>query len=553
MPRILDFVKALFCASALWLARFGVNAQGRPMLESEVPPGLRAWLGKDNCGADHWTGFLESIRDAVAQANRGQMMAALGSLATLLASVASDPWKAFDCSTAVASAASLAAQICDQSQAPLVAARVRQEMAVWSAFDYQMKGEEFIDNSPWPIQWAPHMQDILRSMHGLKQREVAAEPWRALPMRRALNEGFTVPDHARRLSIAVVSVCDYDAAVTPLAMLSWINKQAYGNRHGYTIKVYEKAPVFEDPLTPLLSEPISHRPAAWSKVDALLAALAEGEHEWVMWMDCDSFFMDPDTRLEDVIAASERPGCGGGQDDLRSLVSLVQKWQAGPDDRVPRSEQALLSWYDYLLKSARWSGKTKENAACHGKDHGLHSAAPVNETLGWGNWIFDEHKLHLIASEDGLMLNTGNVLLRASPWSWQFLQKVRWMTFGRSPVTQHPWWEQTAMVYLLQMPFTLTHLLLLSQGRSPQEVEALGSHTPACRMLSQRHINTYPPLVAAALVTHESFELGDFIVSFSGCKVYSSQEVCNQLFLSHFFQVHDINELRNHPGIQPWL
>ena len=26
-----------------------------------------------------------------------------------------------------------------------------------------------------------------------------------------------------------------------------------------------------------------------------------------------------------------------------------------------------------------------------------------------------------------------------------FFQKVRWMTFGRSPVTQHPWWEQTAM------------------------------------------------------------------------------------------------------------
>ena len=29
------------------------------------------------------------------------------------------------------------------------------------------------------------------------------------------------------------------------------------------------------------------------------------------------------------------------------------------------------------------------------------------------------------------------------------------MTFARSPVTQHPWWEQTAMVYLLQLPFSL--------------------------------------------------------------------------------------------------
>ena len=34
----------------------------------------------------------------------------------------------------------------------------------------------------------------------------------------------------------------------------------------------------------------------------------------------------------------------------------------------------------------------------------------------------------------------------------------------------------------------------------------------------------YPPLVSSALLTHSTFESGDFIVSFSGCKIYSSQE-----------------------------
>ena len=34
----------------------------------------------------------------------------------------------------------------------------------------------------------------------------------------------------------------------------------------------------------------------------------------------------------------------------------------------------------------------------------------------------------------------------------------------------------------------------------------------------------YPPLVSSALLTHTTFEPGDFIVSFSGCKIYSSQE-----------------------------
>merc|ERR1712203_1032669 len=103
-----------------------------------------------------------------------------------------------------------------------------------------------------------------------------------------------------------------------------------------------------------------------------------------------------------------------------------------------------------------------------------------------------------IASEDGLMLNTGNVLVRASTWSWQFFQKVRWMTFGRSPVTQHPWWEQTAMVYLLQMPFTLTHA-----GTAEGDLGQKGSHrgyAPALFMFSQKQLNCYPPAVASALV-----------------------------------------------------
>merc|ERR1711879_307414 len=166
-----------------------------------------------------------------------------------------------------------------------------------------------------------------------------------------------------------------------------------------------------------------------------------------------------------------------------------------------------------------------------------------------------EKQSHIIASEDGLMLNTGIMLVRSSLWSWQFFQKVRWMTFGLSPVTQHPWWEQTAMVYLLQLPFTLAHAArqrrasLLDLGQSTQ----YRGYARACLMLSQKHLNTYPPIVASALRTHEAFDVGDFIVSFSGCKVYSSQEVCNQLFLGYFFQVHDPQAFSADPVLGLWL
>ena len=152
------------------------------------------------------------------------------------------------------------------------------------------------------------------------------------------------------------------------------------------------------------------------------------------------------------------------------------------------------------------------------------------------------------------MLNTGVMLIRASAWSWQFFQKVRAMTFGRSPVTQHPWWEQTAMVYLMQFPFVLAHAAAWTQhlpDASPTGPH-LG-HAAAYSMLSQKHINGYPPLVASALLTHTTFEQGDFIVSFSGCKVYSSQEVCNHLFLNYFFQVHSVAEIATDPALQAWL
>merc|ERR1712217_9210 len=109
--------------------------------------------------------------------------------------------------------------------------------------------------------------------------------------------------------------------------------------------------------------------------------------------------------------------------------------------------------------------------------------------------------------------------------------------------------------YLLQLPFTLSRAAMQSARALEDIGPSAGRHpgyAPACVMLSQRHFNAYPPIVASALRTHYAFDTGDFIVSFSGCKVYSSQEVCNQLFLSYFFQVHDLQSLRADPALETW-
>merc|ERR1719409_174403 len=152
------------------------------------------------------------------------------------------------------------------------------------------------------------------------------------------------------LRVAIVSVCDYDAAQTPLARLSQINKERYAKKYGYDVIVYEKAPVFQDPLTVLLTEPASYRPAAWSKVDAILTTMAQSKHDWILWMDCDSFFMDEEVRLDALAAAAaQASGCeatGAGLDDLTELRRMVKRWFQGPADGNAMDGAALLEWYD---------------------------------------------------------------------------------------------------------------------------------------------------------------------------------------------------------------
>merc|ERR1711920_463641 len=106
-------------------------------------------------------------------------------------------------------------------------------------------------------------------------------------------------------------------------------------------------------------------------------------------------------------------------------------------------------------------------------------------------------------------------------------------------------------VYLLQLPFTLAHADGMGRLPATGDIGPSAAHrgyARACIMLSQKHLNGYPPIVASALRTHETYEVGDFIVSFSGCKVYSSQEVCNQLFLAYFAQVHGAAALESDPA-----
>ena len=456
------------------------------------PAGMNEFIGVDNCSHPHWLAVKKSLDLARGHYGASKYGEAIKILSSIYESNYADPFVAFDCATALASVTHLLSACYSKLGHSVKALRAAQATSIFASFDYQMKGQQWIDSSLWGIKWEDTISNVLMLMtefQGLDSK-------RGFSRHNSLKDSINVIQESKRSfekpKVAIVSVCDYDNEITPLGELSKLNKDWYARNNGYDLYLYDKSPFFQDAFT-IKAKIASSRPPAWGKIDAVLEVMSKGEHDWVMWMDCDSFFMD-DGKLEDIIslAISER----GQQDsflssehDRRAVISQ-RKWKP-PRDGADIKE--VVDLFDVFTK-------------------GLLSGR-------------NESDLMIIASEDGLMLNTGIFFARNHPWSFWFFQKVRQFTFSGNPVTFHSWWEQTAMVYLLSFPF-------VGQPNTTG-FDNIG-FAQSVHMLTQRHVNGYPPIVASMLKTHQSFTEGDFIVSFSGCRVYSSQAMCNMIFVTYF-------------------
>ena len=88
------------------------------------------------------------------------------------------------------------------------------------------------------VNWKHILEGLIDSNKALQARDVSSA-WRADPLslwRKALQEleargGLALRTDPKK--IAIVSLCQYDAAETPLAMLSIHNKVQYAEKHGY--------------------------------------------------------------------------------------------------------------------------------------------------------------------------------------------------------------------------------------------------------------------------------------------------------------------------------
>lgn len=275
---------------------------------------------------------------------------------------------------------------------------------------------------------------------------------------------------------AVVSLCAYNESVTPLTGLTRRNRAAYTSHHGYANRFH----------TEVRDET---RPPAWSKVRLVLDALHEREegacsscyaHDWVVWLDCDTFVMNGSIPLESIVW-----GASVG-------------WQVKRG--VPLSESDMANM------------------------------------AGGGGVVPD-----LILAEDGAILNTGVFFVHNTAWTRRVLEEV-WAGSSTYPAgwenelggqkgvheaadrgngfISHTWWEQAALFMSVVL------------GRRAEEFEQRVAWVP------QVWVNSYPPSIAQQLSPvmahnppHASYEEGDWVVSFSGCKsLLGGQEACNAAF-----------------------
>jgi hypothetical protein len=380
------------------------------------------------------------------------------------------------------------------------AVRFRQVSSIFGAFALQSGGKEGLDTSGWGVTWKDTIDRALESMRA----HVNSDSQRDRSMADMLRGQNRVT--SAKLKIGLVTICDYDSTTTPLTKLSKSNKRSYASKHNIDLIFHESAPVYTDHFSDIggMSTKIPH---AWRKIDALLSAMGDNKanHDWLMWMDCDSFFMDDEIILRDVVSSigevihldKER------KKETTAAIARLRAWKPSPGT----------SFRDSVLQFSQLSRESYE---------------PDSQA----------DSIQLIASEDGLMLNTGVFFIKKSVFMFHFLWRVRAMLFNSSAITNHPWWEQTGMVMLLMAPH-------VSDDASWGRVKSNGGMPPFVRLYSQKQINGYPPLIAGMLSSHAEFENGDFIVSFSGCKTYTSQQVCNNVMLNYFEQSCRTNDCSN--------
>ncbi|CAE8588387.1 unnamed protein product [Polarella glacialis] len=109
------------------------------------------------------------------------------------------------------------------------------------------------------------------------------------------------------------------------------NHKIYAERHGYDYRVG----------TEIVD---SGRPAAWGKVKLMHQYVAQRQWDWVLWADCDVYFMNLTVTLDSILFRyGARPGADG-------ILELDPKFHF-----LATEDHAMLNTGIFLTRSSDWS------------------------------------------------------------------------------------------------------------------------------------------------------------------------------------------------------
>jgi len=184
----------------------------------------------------------------------------------------------------------------------------------------------YIDSSAWPLTLQESADEHRLTMKLLSDD---GQPAGHRPTAPWVPHDYRHPS----LSVAIVSLCAYpEGHVLPRYAMS--NHRLYAERHGYAYHVSTEA-VDES------------RPPAWGKVKLMHQHVEMGRWDWVMWADCDVYFMNLSVTLDSLLF---RYGAA------RAPAGTFAEPRLDPDFHfLVTEDHAMLNTGIFLARSSAWS------------------------------------------------------------------------------------------------------------------------------------------------------------------------------------------------------
>eukprot|EP00921_Rhytidocystis_pertsovi_P009596 GHVQ01015494.1.p1 GENE.GHVQ01015494.1~~GHVQ01015494.1.p1 ORF type:complete len:693 (-),score=55.39 GHVQ01015494.1:101-2179(-) len=362
------------------------------------------------------------------------------------------------------------------------------------------------------------------------------------------------PEHRNVTSpVAIVSVCGY-SETEPLRQLSEANHMAYASYHNYNLYSFTGPPN----VSKGSDAPMVQRAGFWYKLLALQQVLlmTESRHKWLLWVDCDAFFMEPSITIDSIILQYSNylpdfeMSCDidGGCDQHE--VGTEESNQFPPYPVATESEG--LAPYSRLAQQPSFSLTTQD------AEHETTSLTSRTEPeLGLPPPPPSSYP-HLIVAEDSTGLNNGVFIVRNSDWTLHLLHK--WWESYEYFDHNHNCSDQASMQHLLLHNNTLRTLGGVGSPDIQDFIHRNGaaqdSHRPQIKagvqsadinddkseslwdpaiwpfglvaVASQQHLNSFHDATAKMVLSRE-WRPGDFIKHHPGCHYYYAE--CQHLYL----------------------